>query len=66
MSILAGSGTTSVTYAVSINDIKQLIANDLGIPVDKLDFNFVLTDASDPGDRWSRYEFGHVKVGYQK
>lgn len=51
---LIEAGQTSTTYTISTDLIKQMIANDLDVDIEKLSVRFVIGDVGlgDPMDRY--------------
>lgn len=62
MGIIKDNPDVVKTYQISIEQLKQLIATDLNVPVNEISITSVDRDVSDPMDRYPCMVFDGLKV----
>ncbi len=62
MGIIKNAPDVVKTYQISIDQLKQLIANDLGVPANEISVSPVERDESSDMDRYRNMVFDGLKI----
>ena len=62
MGVINKKAKTTNVYTITIEEIKELIAADLEIPVDEINISDIQKDTTDHMDRYPSQQFDGIKV----
>ncbi len=65
MGVINKKAKTTNVYTITIQEIKELIAADLEIPVDEISISYIQKDTTDHMDRYPSQKFDGINVTHR-